>query len=149
MDQRIDSLALVHSMIFLREKKMSHIVELPTGFQVRFNLRGRHYDSRHFTSQREAQAFLDSLSPEVTRRGVQANNTSGMPGIRLEWRLYKSDEPHAALTVSYRQRGRRRNTSISLNKHGVGGALRKALAPRGESDKLTEYLPLVKRALRG
>lgn len=125
---------------------MSHIVFLSTGHQVRFNLRGRKYDSRHFKDHGKAEEFLASLPIDACKRSIRCDNTSGMAGIRVEWRLYKSDSPHPALAVSYRKRGRACATSISLNKHGIDGALVRALELRGEPEKLAEYLPIVMSA---
>lgn len=131
---------------------MPHIVRLPSGYQVRFNLRGRQYDSRHFVDREDAEACLASLPPEPPReRSTPRNNTSGMVGIRLEWRTYHARENvHAVLVVSYRDaRGRARNTSISLARHGIEPALRRALELRGEPEKLAKYVPLVMAAIQG
>lgn len=127
---------------------MTHVVDVPSGVQVRYNLRGRKYDSKCFPGLPEAEEFLNSLPMESHARQMQSNNTSGMVGIRVRWAEYSGGEPYPELVVNYVMDGKTRITSMSLNKHGVEGALTLALKLRGEEDRLQEYIPIVRGLLK-
>jgi hypothetical protein len=129
---------------------MAHIVTLPCGFQVRFNLNGKKYDSVCFDSLDKAEAFKKELPHEAKRRKLLKNNTSGLNGIRLEWRCYRDNTAHPTLIVSYRKNNKTMSTSISLNKYGIDAAVKRALMLRGEMDeqRQSQYIAIIMQALK-
>jgi hypothetical protein len=63
------------------------------------------------------------------RRVAQANNTSGLVGIRPRWELF-SDHPYLYFVASWSTKGKACSTSYSAEKHGKIGALELAMQRR-------------------
>jgi hypothetical protein len=85
-----------------------------------------------------------------SRRGIlQSNNTSRLPGIRFEWQTFGSGNVYAYLRVSFTDKtGRQRGSSISVERHGVKGAMEKAFDIRQRHGCARPNLPHSIRLLR-
>ena len=81
-----------------------------------------------------AEAKLRKIAqPTTPREGArniaQANNTSGMVGIRPRYELF-SEHPYLYFVASWSVNGKACSTSFSAEKHGKLGALKLAMARR-------------------
>jgi hypothetical protein len=76
--------------------------------------------------QKVAQPTTDRHGP---RSVAQANNTSGLVGIRPRWELF-SDHPYLYFVASWSVNGKACSTSYSAEKHGKIGALTLAMERR-------------------
>jgi hypothetical protein len=108
---------------------------LPGPGQTRFFADGKHGGK---DAAREAAALFMLLRrpfPEIANgHAWRPENATGVPGIRV--RLHQDSRVHASvyrsLFVSYTDRlGYRHNTKISLDKHGIDDAVKRALDLRG------------------
>ena len=115
------------------------------GFQVRvgprhaaltkfFALRKYGGARKALAQARAAERQLLKLAPPAESRSgartiAQANNTSGMIGIRPRYELY-SDHPYLYFVASWSVNGKAACTSFSAEKHGKLGALRMAMERR-------------------
>jgi hypothetical protein len=91
----------------------------------------------------------------VSRGGPQnrgkalANNTSGLSGIRFAWlRSAAGDWLYPYVKISVHVRGRQRQHSYSVNKHGEDRALMLAIAARLRAGYITPTLETARVALR-
>ena len=115
------------------------------GFQVRVGPRHaaltKFFALRKYGGARKALAhakaaeakLLKIAEPTLPRTGArltaQANNTSGLVGIRPRYVLF-SDHPYLYIVASWSVNGKPRCTSYSAEKHGLLGALAMAMARR-------------------
>ena len=78
-------------------------------------------------------ALLKLAEPTQPRRGArqsaQANNTSGLVGIRPRYELF-SEHPYLYFVASWSVDGKASGTSFSAEKHGMLGALKLAMERR-------------------
>jgi AP2 domain len=63
------------------------------------------------------------------RSAAQANNTSGLVGVRPRYTLF-SDTPYLYFVASWSKNGKPYSTSFSAEKHGTLGALKLAMERR-------------------
>ena len=82
---------------------------------------------------REIERELLSRNPPVDRRQlIQRNNRSGVVGVTLRWKQYGSDWQYLyACGCVTDAKGRQRAFGYSIQRHGLEGALRLAIARRG------------------
>jgi hypothetical protein len=83
---------------------------------------------------RAAEALMrqgaEPTSPRVgPRHTAQANNTSGLIGVRPRYTLF-SDTPYLYFVASWSKDGKAYSTSYSAEKHGLLGALKMAMEKR-------------------
>ena len=83
---------------------------------------------------RAAEATLQlTAAPTSPRAGArseaQANNTSGLVGVRPRYTLF-SDTPYLYFVASWSKDGKAYSTSYSAEKHGLLGALKLAMEKR-------------------
>ena len=76
------------------------------------------------------QRTAEPTSPrEGARKTAQANNTSGLIGVRPRYTLF-SDTPYLSFVASWSKDGKACSTSFSAEKHGMLGALKLAMERR-------------------
>ena len=122
------------------------------GYQVRVGPRHasltKFFAVRKYGGQRKAlaqakaaEADLRKIAEPVSqRRGArlieQANNTSGLVGIRPRYELY-SEHPYLYFVASWSVDGKASSTSYSAEKHGMMGALKMAMTRREKATGTT------------
>jgi len=99
---------------------------------------------------RAAEAELQKIAPPTTsRKGArvvaQANNTSGVIGIRPRYLMF-SEHPYLYFVASWSVDGKAKSTSYSAERHGKLAALKMAMERR-EKATGTSYGLTVKQAL--
>ena len=115
------------------------------GYQVRVGPRHaaltKFFASRKYGGARKALAHAKAAEAQLrkvaeptaerhgARRVEQANNTSGLVGVRPRYELY-SDHPYLYFVASWSVNGRACSTSFSAEKHGKLGALALAMERR-------------------
>lgn len=78
----------------------------------------------------ELRSSAEPTSPRVgPRHTAQANNTSGLIGVRPRYTLF-SDTPYLYFVASWSKGGKAYSTSYSAEKHGMLGALTLAMQKR-------------------
>jgi hypothetical protein len=83
---------------------------------------------------RAAETELQQTAPPAAsragpRKTAQANNTSGLVGVRPRYTMF-GDTPYLAFVVSWSKGGKAYCTSYSAEKHGMLGALKLAMERR-------------------
>jgi hypothetical protein len=115
------------------------------GFQVRVGPRHaaltKFFAVRKYGGVRKALAearaaevvMRKSAQPTLPREGArsiaQANNTSGLIGVRPRYTMF-SDIPYLYFVASWSKNGKAHSTSFSAEKHGTLGALKLAMERR-------------------
>ena len=89
---------------------------------------------------RAAEIELKKIAPPVTSRSgarvvAQANNTSGVIGIRPRYVLF-SEYPYLYFVASWSVNGKARSTSYSAERHGKLAALKMAMERREKATGL-------------
>ena len=84
-------------------------------------------------------AMQRNAPPPASRAGprktAQANNTSGLIGVRPRYTVF-ADTPYLAFVVSWSKGGKAYCTSYSAEKHGLLGALKLAMEKREKATGL-------------
>jgi len=101
---------------------------------------------------RAAEIEMSKIAPPVAKREgprefAQANNTSGLVGVRPRYTTF-SATPHLSFVVSWSKGGKAHSTSFSTEKHGLLGALKLAMEKR-EKATGTRYDITPRKALNG
>jgi len=83
---------------------------------------------------RVAEAAMQQTAPPTSsrsgpRKTAQANNTSGLIGVRPRYTMF-GDTPYLSFVVSWSKGGKAHCTSYSAEKHGMLGALQLAMEKR-------------------
>lgn len=105
-------------------------------FQAEFRGRSKYFSASRYGSPGEAyraarewERKAQASAPEI-KRSPQANNTSGVTGIRAEFREYSGGHQYLYVCASWVKAGRPCSSSVSVNKHGALEAVKIAIKRR-------------------
>lgn len=79
------------------------------------------------------EIILKPIFSEVKRVSINSNNSSGVTGFYISWDI-TGEYPLAAMCVNWKENGRYRHSSFSINKHGLHNALTFAVERRNRGN---------------
>lgn len=115
------------------------------GYQVRVKGRTRYFSIKKYGGKRATlkeaklaeqeilkEMGLKSSSERLPQENIGKRNTSGVLGIHIQWRVHhQSINAYAYLSGSWKDKeGNSRMFGYSIDKHGLKGALKMAIAKR-------------------
>lgn len=105
------------------------------GYQARFGNASKYFATAKHGGPELAHALASRVERSLRRaagpraqRALQANNTSGLNGLRLVWRPSEGDNPPTLqVQASWHRRGVAHSTSFSVERNGKVGATQLAI----------------------